>query len=564
MVISSYLAISCHFASTLPSGLAQVAYAQPHPTPESAHMASSSSWALAGPNFGHLSNQEAEYPSPTQSVIVKDSDGRLRFTRFTRRDSTLPTEILTLIFIHCLPEDDFVIPRTTTAPLLLCVICRGWREITLSTPKLWSSLALRPMHMLNRELYGGAGFNQMRLSRGRSALSFDCPEISDTEGAGFYQGWLSRARAAPLSLCADYLEFFDLGPRASLIKSLIALSQQWQNVMFSFPDEGLFSSLPANGKYPLLEKMSLSFLWDFLHRSTPISFCDAPKLREVILSPYDRHIQFPWHQLTSFRTDNIREYSHSVHSFLEILGRASNLVDASFDIVKFDPFSLPQAAVLLPYLQSLKLKTQNPDSLMTLLSCLKAPSLKNLILMSSYRGLTDISPFLSFVSRSSFQLHTLKLSCVFGTTDLLIQCLKAVPSVVHLELRPSGLDIDMMLAQFTGHPDFLPKLESFHLFALYPSSYGATPTIATDVLNMLCRRWAAVDVTRLQSFRLAYDVPRSSCDGKIPGLGDTLSSHSKFRQLQEEGMVFVHWTARLYRLLNVSYVLATVSSWNGH
>jgi hypothetical protein len=51
---------------------------------------------------------------------------------------------------------------------------------------------------------------------------------------------------------------------------------------------------------------------------------------------------------------------------------------------------------------------------MTLLKCLKALALKTLALgfdNAQARDLTDISPFLSFVSQSAFQLQTLTLSC---------------------------------------------------------------------------------------------------------------------------------------------------------
>ncbi|KAF7337861.1 hypothetical protein MVEN_02009100 [Mycena venus] len=105
---------------------------------------SQSSWAL-----GHLSNRQ-EVVYETQNILVKDRDGRLRFTRFTRLDSRLPPELVVLIFLYCLPDDEFVTPSLTTAPLLLSVVCRRWREIAFSTPKLWSSLSLEFTAMRER------------------------------------------------------------------------------------------------------------------------------------------------------------------------------------------------------------------------------------------------------------------------------------------------------------------------------------------------------------------------------------------------------------------------------
>ncbi|KAJ7639317.1 hypothetical protein FB45DRAFT_726781, partial [Roridomyces roridus] len=55
---------------------------------------------------------------------------------------TLPSEITSEIFVHCLPDvlsgEDAV--NTTEAPLLLLQICSQWRQIARCTPKLWTRL----------------------------------------------------------------------------------------------------------------------------------------------------------------------------------------------------------------------------------------------------------------------------------------------------------------------------------------------------------------------------------------------------------------------------------------
>ncbi|KIM73772.1 hypothetical protein PILCRDRAFT_54680, partial [Piloderma croceum F 1598] len=60
-----------------------------------------------------------------------------------------PPEILSEIFIHCLETKWFnpayyehllylrILPRLDRAPLLLGSVCRQWRAIALSTPRLW-------------------------------------------------------------------------------------------------------------------------------------------------------------------------------------------------------------------------------------------------------------------------------------------------------------------------------------------------------------------------------------------------------------------------------------------
>ncbi|KAJ6531126.1 hypothetical protein B0H19DRAFT_967132, partial [Mycena capillaripes] len=49
----------------------------------------------------------------------------------------LPPELTSEIFLFCLPDSEFNVPNSTTAPLLLCQIFRRWRDIALATPGLW-------------------------------------------------------------------------------------------------------------------------------------------------------------------------------------------------------------------------------------------------------------------------------------------------------------------------------------------------------------------------------------------------------------------------------------------
>ncbi|KAL0576095.1 hypothetical protein V5O48_005869 [Marasmius crinis-equi] len=54
----------------------------------------------------------------------------------------LPADVWRGIFICCLPNNKLgLCTRTTSeAPLLLTTICRSWRDIALSTPRLWNSI----------------------------------------------------------------------------------------------------------------------------------------------------------------------------------------------------------------------------------------------------------------------------------------------------------------------------------------------------------------------------------------------------------------------------------------
>ncbi|KAJ6561860.1 hypothetical protein B0H19DRAFT_894253, partial [Mycena capillaripes] len=55
----------------------------------------------------------------------------------TRR---LPADVVAEVFAACLPADRNAIMSSAEAPLLLCHVCRAWRTLALSTPRLWASL----------------------------------------------------------------------------------------------------------------------------------------------------------------------------------------------------------------------------------------------------------------------------------------------------------------------------------------------------------------------------------------------------------------------------------------
>ncbi|KAG1837743.1 hypothetical protein C8R48DRAFT_577243, partial [Suillus tomentosus] len=51
-----------------------------------------------------------------------------------------PTEILSQIFNHCLPDYIYLLSPSSLpvqAPILLTRVCRRWREVAVGTPRLW-------------------------------------------------------------------------------------------------------------------------------------------------------------------------------------------------------------------------------------------------------------------------------------------------------------------------------------------------------------------------------------------------------------------------------------------
>ncbi|KAF8871500.1 hypothetical protein BD779DRAFT_460068 [Infundibulicybe gibba] len=74
--------------------------------------------------------QKPLHPSPLVSCAILD----------------LPPEILREIFLHCIPPGEWGSFSAYDAPWLLLKVCRSWRGVAFSTPKLWSVLPFLRMY----------------------------------------------------------------------------------------------------------------------------------------------------------------------------------------------------------------------------------------------------------------------------------------------------------------------------------------------------------------------------------------------------------------------------------
>ncbi|KAJ7143067.1 hypothetical protein C8R43DRAFT_1199574 [Mycena crocata] len=408
-----------------------------------------------------------------QSRLMLDEHSRPQFYLITTRTPqvALPPEILSEIFIHCLSDDAFIRPDPTTAPLILCRICRQFKEIALTTPTLWSSLF-------------------MDLSRSEEVWGYEL----EAEYIGF-------CRRTPLSLYLTELEGTWPASLLPFYQDIAVLAPQWRNVRLDFTID-LAETLLSAENFPLLEELTITSdagesYFDFPDVST---FRHAPKLRKVFIdTTLIRHIQLPWHRLTTFRNCCV-----NLLTIFAILRDASSLVDASFGTDDWDdpPLGLPVTILQRIHLQSLTLIGAET---IAIINWLKTPALKSLEFLSYNSSASESSAFLSFVSRSSFLLHTLTLSVTSTTTEQLIECLQAVPSLAHLTLQSSSLvDWKAIFSQFAGHPDFLPKLESFHTPFATSRAFAMTGVTLSVLVEMLCWRWDTGGITRLQSFELTH------------------------------------------------------------
>ncbi|KAG2751758.1 hypothetical protein P692DRAFT_20872637 [Suillus brevipes Sb2] len=116
----------------------------------------------------------------------------------------LPPEILSLIFHHCLPEDEFLLPRVThMAPVLLTRICRPWRDVAVNTPSLWCKLHVEiNLNRDGEELEDDMEFDDDDSEEEEEEDDDDVEAVERAwqQAAFFHDSWLKRSRGCPLSL----------------------------------------------------------------------------------------------------------------------------------------------------------------------------------------------------------------------------------------------------------------------------------------------------------------------------------------------------------------------------
>ncbi|KAG2355916.1 hypothetical protein BDR07DRAFT_1340357 [Suillus spraguei] len=150
----------------------------------------------------------------------------------------LPTEVLSQIFYHCLPQfsdlNELQLPSKLSAPMLLTRVCRLWREVAVGMPNLWCMLSV---------------------------------EVDDRDWqpvAFCYDSWLKRARGRSLSIRLG----FHADGHWSKIQCLLR------------PYVNQISSLRVDIWYPDHDEPELNM------------FANFPALEEIFMNVYVYHRSF--------------------------------------------------------------------------------------------------------------------------------------------------------------------------------------------------------------------------------------------------------------------------------
>ncbi|PPQ66555.1 hypothetical protein CVT24_007121 [Panaeolus cyanescens] len=257
--------------------------------------------------------------------------------------ANLPTEILSQIFIHCIPTDQFIVPSAIQAPMSLTQVCSHWRDVAFYTPDLWSSIH----------------------------INYKDP----VEDIPLTEAWLARSGTRPLSISLSV--DFDERPQQHILDVLCRYSIRWKHVRFNF--RHLFC--PPMYHLDLAEN-AVPELSTFEFHARDVSnintsqitrlLVTAPKLRELTwiddLADTDMLLELPLHQLARLSLS----MDHGTVDYVQLLHRCTNLEHIRITR-PLSPGQAPDTPLFLSKLSSLNI----PHDLLPMLDHLILPALKD-------------------------------------------------------------------------------------------------------------------------------------------------------------------------------------------
>ncbi|KAJ6516713.1 hypothetical protein C8R47DRAFT_1268230 [Mycena vitilis] len=308
----------------------------------------------------------------------------------------LPTEIISRIFLACLPNHGRMRPARNAPPLVLVQVCRHWRNIVLSSSELWASVDLS--FPLNRR-------------------GWPLPLL---------ETWFSRANRRPLSVT---IRSYQDVPRP-LLSLLSSIAGRLHTLELKLSQKDFQSLKRDNIAFPHLKRLAVFSNEACTPDLFPLSaFGNAPTLEDL-----------------KFQSEPPGSLWDLYPSLL-YLRAAVNDQFPTFLCDQHLPFPLPQ-------LQSLILLGTDIDSLTV--PGLRRLELD--VRLDPY-DITPVFPsLLAFLARSSCVLDhlALKLGDDDSANDF-ATCLKAVPAVSSLDVEVND-DADEVIQLLTLDPPLVTQL----------------------------------------------------------------------------------------------------------
>lgn len=354
----------------------------------------------------------------------------------------LPVDIIGEIFVHCLPTGRNATRALYEAPLLLGLICRSWRDVAMSIPRLWSSIHV---------------YVPSSTTSGHQTIS----SLIEMRTRGV-QDWLNRSGTLPLSISVVVVyDVPDDGRRAveNMARALVGFSSRWCSIELRVPLIFLrtIQSL-AKEDVPRLQEIKVDMnIWPIDQNDNPMSMIggllQAPNLGRfsvVHLTEPARALRLHWPNLTDINIQN-PSYRMSLQSVetLSVLAECTRLRTCTLTVALpsvWPPRSDSPAQADLHHLLDLRLRfihegvldlqsvQAGNKAMEAFFGCMSTPALKHLTVHARH-GVNDIWHHLPFLSLlSPCQLDSLDVT-IPVSSEALVECLHQTPHLKSLIIR---------------------------------------------------------------------------------------------------------------------------------
>ncbi|KAL0070586.1 hypothetical protein AAF712_002425 [Marasmius tenuissimus] len=432
----------------------------------------------------------------------------------------LPTELLASILKYAAECGDIheqITPTEAPRIVTLSMVCSRWREITLSTPSLWSFISLWLFDWIYK-----VSPNDDDEGFGDPKYEFKgVEEISRLKR--ILQLFLKRSQTTQLDirLRLTLIQATLLDYEASVIRSvlevLVPTASRWKSLNIDLPEDlsSDVSALSLLQNLSSLQHLDLPLPWHGPH----VEGC--PSVTSVRLGMATGMLLIPWHQV---RTLHFTGFGGSVEQALDTVRSCSGVEDLTLECAPLmvNPPAIPP--IVSPCLTSLTLREfqlRPRPGRTSAFRLFSLPQLSTLTLWADEVNM-DIRDFSDFLYRSSCTITHLTIQSSYmgkygpkENEDTIIAFLRLLPTLKVLCLkekhaperhRCNKLVSRTLLRRLSAHrrcysdSPFLP-----HLSELTLSVYGKK--LDTEALiEAVASRWLQAEsntgITRLQSLNL--------------------------------------------------------------
>lgn len=361
----------------------------------------------------------------------------------------LPSEIISEIFIHCLPIPSIQFHAVgIQVPLRLGQLCRRWRDIALSTPALWTFIPLT-----------------LEGSTGNASQEFKLQIVKT---------WLDRSGELPLMIyIADASSSISVDSRAAL-SLILSQSDRWAEAQLMISGQILTEFEAIRGRLSTLRKLSVGSNHTLWNTKIDI-FETAPLLRSLSRKAETDVFVFPYQNLTEYTC-----LGCSPQSVLKEIRVVPNLIEFTAAVLRGSRFKGDPILVHHHLLCNL---TITIDSSVThLFECLSLPSLQevNITLRKDHSqkwaSRTGFVLLLQSVAQPGLKSLTIRdigmERCI--ASDDLTSCIEVTPLLTSLVLGQAMCRAltQRVLSQLTfTHQDILPLLPKLETLSIYLPAY---------------------------------------------------------------------------------------------